>query len=153
MQGTKLVTKNRKAFHDYEIIERHEAGMVLVGTEVKSLRDGRCNLKDSYARVDGGELILHGTHISPYEPGNRNNHEPERPRKLLMHKREIYKLAAEVGRKGMTLVPLSVYFKSGRAKVEIGLAKGKAEYDKRDTLKQREESRDVAQALKAAHQL
>ena len=153
MQGTKLVTKNRKAFHDYEIIERHEAGMVLVGTEVKSLRDGRCNLKDSYARVDGGELILHGTHISPYEPGNRNNHEPERPRKLLMHKREIYKLAAEVGRKGMTLVPLSVYFKSGRAKVKIGLAKGKAEYDKRDTLKQREESRDVAQALKAAHQL
>jgi SsrA-binding protein len=152
MQGTKLVTKNRKAFHDYEIIERHEAGMVLVGTEVKSLRDGRCNLKDSYARVDGGELILHGTHISPYEPGNRNNHEPERPRKLLMHKREIYKLAAEVGRKGMTLVPLSVYFKSGRAKVEIGLAKGKAEYDKRDTLKKREASRDVAQALKAANQ-
>jgi len=149
MAGTKLVTKNRKAFHDYHIIDRYEAGMELKGTEVKSLRQGKCNLKDSFARVQGGEIVLHGVHISPYEQGNIYNHDPERPRKLLLHKREIRYLAAEVSQKGMTLVPLTIYFKRGIAKVELALAKGKAEYDKRDALKQKEESREMERALKS----
>lgn len=149
MASTKLVTKNRKAFHDYHIIERYEAGMELKGTEVKSLRQGKCNLKDSFARVQDGEIVLHGVHISPYEQGNIHNHDPERPRKLLLHKREIRFLAAEVSQKGMTLVPLSIYFKRGIAKVELALAKGKAEYDKRDALKQKEETREMERALKS----
>jgi len=149
MASTKLVTKNRKAFHDYHIIERYEAGMELKGTEVKSLRQGKCNLKDSFARVQEGEIVLHGMHISPYEQGNIYNHDPERPRRLLLHKREIRLLNAEVSQKGMTLVPLSIYFKRGIAKVELALAKGKAEYDKRDTLKQKEESREMERALKS----
>jgi len=149
MASTKLVTKNRKAFHDYHIIDRYEAGMELKGTEVKSLRQGKCNLKDSFARVQNGEIVLHGMHISPYEQGNIYNHDPERPRKLLLHKREIRFLSAEVSQKGMTLVPLSIYFKRGIAKVELALAKGKAEYDKRDALKQKEESREMERALKS----
>ncbi len=149
MASTKLVIKNRKAFHDYHIIERYEAGMELKGTEVKSLRQGKCNLKDSFARVQEGEIVLHGMHISPYEQGNIYNHDPERPRKLLLHKREIRLLNAEVSQKGMTLVPLSIYFKRGIAKVELALAKGKAEYDKRDTLKQKEETREMERALKS----
>jgi len=149
MASTKLVTKNRKAFHDYHIIERYEAGMELKGTEVKSLRQGKCNLKDSFARVQEGEIVLHGMHISPYEQGNIYNHDPERPRRLLLHKREIRLLNAEVSQKGMTLVPLSIYFKRGIAKVELALAKGKAEYDKRDTLKQKEETREMERALKS----
>lgn len=152
MPGTKLVAKNRKAFHDYHIIERYEAGISLLGTEVKSLRDARCNLKESFAQVQDGEVILHGMHISTYEQGNRNNHEPVRPRKLLLHKRQIMKLAAEVAQKGMTLVPLSLYFKGGRAKVEIALAKGKAEYDKRDAIQKREQAREMSRQLKASSQ-
>lgn len=153
MPGTKLVTKNRKAFHDYHIVERYEAGIALVGTEVKSLREGKCNLKDSYARPENGEIVLHGMHISPYEKGNQHNHDPMRPRKLLLHKREIRKLSAEQQQKGMTLIALSVYFKKGRAKIELALARGKAEYDKREAIKRKEQSRETEQALKSAGRL
>ncbi|HLV00101.1 MAG TPA: SsrA-binding protein SmpB, partial [Acidobacteriota bacterium] len=121
----KLVAKNRKAFHDYEILERFEAGMVLLGTEVKALREHRVNLKDSFARVSNGEVWLENCHISPYSHGNIQNHDPLRPRKLLLHKREIDKLAGETVKSGLTIVPLSIYFKNGKAKVEIALARGK----------------------------
>ena len=147
--GMKLITKNRKAWHDYFILEQMEAGIALQGTEVKSLRAGRANLKDSYARVQEGELWLFGVHISPYEQGNRYNHDPERPRKLLLHKREIWRLMGRVQEKGLTLVPLSLYFKRGNVKVELGLAKGKAEHDKREAIAQRESDREIARALKS----
>jgi len=152
-ENTKLVTKNRKAFHDFHMLERFEAGIALVGTEVKALRDGRANLKDSYARIENGELVLHGMHIGPYEMGNRFNHEARRPRKLLVHKREILRLMGRVDEKGLTLVPISVYFKRGIAKVEIALAKGKKEYDKREDIAQRDADREVKRALKAAQQM
>jgi SsrA-binding protein len=146
--GTKLIASNKKAFHDYHILDKFEAGVVLTGTEVKSLRDGKANLKDSYVLVRNGEAILFNTHISPYTHGNRENHDPVRNRKLLLHKREIEKLAAEVVQKGLTVVPLQMYFKSGRVKVEIGVAKGKQLHDKRSTEKEKEGKRDVEAAMK-----
>ena len=146
--GSRLVCQNKKAFFDYEILETVEAGMVLVGTEVKSLREGRANLKDSYAKIKNGEVFLYGFHISPYFAGSYNNHEPERVRKLLLHNREIYRLTGKTQEKGLALIPLKVYFKGGRAKVELGLARGKKLYDKRETLKKKQGDRDMARIRK-----
>jgi len=144
----KVVCRNRRARHDYEIEDTFEAGLVLVGTEVKSLREGRVNLRDSYAEVRNGELFLLGVHISPYTQGNVWNHEPLRPRKLLLHAREIDRIGSKVNERGYTIVPTKVYFKDGRAKVEIGLARGKKLYDKRADMAQRDAQRDVERALR-----
>ncbi len=142
-EGIKIVTSNKKAFHDYQILEKIEAGLVLTGTEVKSLREGRCNLKDSYARIRDGEVWLIGMHISPYKNAGYASHEPERDRKLLLHKDEIRRLHRKVQEKGVTLVPLKVYFKRGLAKVELGVAAGKRKYDKRQEIARREQERDL----------
>ncbi|HKT35106.1 MAG TPA: SsrA-binding protein SmpB [Nitrospira sp.] len=145
----KVVATNRKAFHDYFIEERYEAGIMLQGTEVKSLREGRVNLQDSYASVRGSEIFLHQCHISPYSHGNIMNHDPTRVRKLLLHKTEIHKLLGKTQQKGLTLIPLRLYFsKRGYAKVELGLAKGKKLYDRRETIKSREAGREVQRAIK-----
>lgn len=144
----RVITTNRKAHFDYHILDRLEAGIALQGTEVKSLRAGGVNLKDSYVDLRDGEMILVGTHISPYEAGNRNNHEPERERKLLLHRREILKWGQKAREKGLTLVPLKLYFKGGRVKVEIALVKGKRAYDKRATIAARESKREVDRARK-----
>ncbi len=147
----KVVATNRKAFHDYAIEEKLEAGIVLKGTEVKSLREGKVNLRDSYASVDRGEVILHNCHINPYSHGNIMNHDPLRPRKLLLHRKEINKLLGKAQQKGLTLVPLRIYFtQRGVAKVEIALARGKKQYDRRETIKQREAGREVERAMKGA---
>ena len=147
----KVVATNRKAFHDYRIDERFEAGMVLQGTEVKAMREGRVNLKDSFARVDKNEVVLHNCHISPYSHGNIMNHDPVRPRKLLLHRKEISKLLGRTQQKGLTLVPLRMYFNAGgRAKVELGLGKGKHDYDRREDIKGREVRRDVERAMKVS---
>jgi SsrA-binding protein len=148
--GIKVVTTNRKARFDFQILDTLEAGIALLGTEVKSLRAGRVNLKDSYAEVRNGEIFLIGAHISPYAEGNRFNHEPERDRRLLLHKREILRLAVKVREKGLTIVPLRIYFKSNRAKVELGLARGKRMYDKRETIAKRDAKRELDRALKEA---
>jgi len=144
----KLIASNKKAYHDYFVLSKNEAGLALTGTEVKSLRDGRANLKDSYVIFKGGEAYLLGTHISPYAHGNRENHEPERTRKLLLHRKELEKLFEQVTEKGLTIVPLRLYFKKGRVKVEIGVVRGKKLYDKRETEKQREATRETAAAIK-----
>jgi SsrA-binding protein len=146
--GIKLVCQNRKAFHDYEIVETIEAGLVLVGTEVKSLRDGRANLKDSYARIKRGEAFLYGLHISAYTHAYYDNHDPERVRKLLLHRQEIKRLLGKTQEKGFALIPLKIYFKEGKAKVEIALARGKKAYDKRESLKRKEETRELDRARK-----
>ena len=147
-KGVKIAAQNRKAHHDYYVEEKYEAGIELAGTEVKSVRAGTLNLKDSYCSVKEGELFVHGMHISPYEKGNIFNKDPVRPRRLLMHKREIRKLHALVKQDGYTLVPLSVYFKDARVKVEIGLCKGKKTYDKRDAAAQRDARREIDRAMK-----
>lgn len=145
----KVVATNRKAYHDYFIEEKFEAGIMLTGTEVKSLREGRANLQDSYASVKDGETFLYHCHISPYSHGNLMNHDPLRVRKLLLHKKEIHKLLGKTQQKGLTLVPLRIYFSErGKAKVELGLAKGKKLHDRRDTIKSREASREVERAIK-----
>lgn len=146
--GEKTIVQNRRARHDYHILEQFETGIALQGTEVKSIRAGQITLKDSYAEVDGGELFLIGVHIAPYEQGNIYNHDPERRRKLLMHKREIVRIGHTIAEKGFTLVPLRVYFKDGRAKIELGLCRGKQTVDKRQTIRDREQSREVDRALK-----
>ncbi len=146
--GIKPVAQNKKAYHDYFIEETLEAGIALTGTEVKSVRAGRVNLRDSYAAVENGELFLIGAHISPYEQGNIFNHDPLRTRKLLAHAAEIRRLYGKVQVAGYTLVPTKLYFKDGRIKVEIGLAKGKATYDKRQTLAKKEAERDMARAFR-----
>ncbi|QVL33409.1 SsrA-binding protein SmpB [Telmatocola sphagniphila] len=143
----KVITRNRRAFHEYEILEKIECGIVLVGTEVKTLRDGHCNLEDSYAHLNAGELWLLGCEIPEYSMGNRLNHKPKRDRKLLLHRREIDKFAGKATQKGFTLVPLQMYFKAGRAKIEIAIAKGKQLHDKRDSIKDRESKRDLARAI------
>lgn len=150
--AVKIATENRKARHDYFIHEVFETGMALTGTEVKSLRAGKANLKDSYAQIKDGEIWLLNMHISPYNEGNRFNHEPLRSRKLLMHKSEIVRLFSKTREKGYTLVPLKVYFKRGRAKLELGLASGKKNYDKRQDLAQRAAKREVDRALKERQQ-
>ena len=147
-EAVKQVARNQKAYHDYFIEEKFEAGIELAGTEVKSIRAGTLNLKDSYCTVKGGELFLHGMHISPYEKGNIFNKDPVRSRRLLMHKREIRKLAALVQQDGYALVPLSVYFKDARVKVEVGLCKGKKNYDKRAAASARDAKREIDRTLK-----
>jgi SsrA-binding protein len=143
------IAENRKAFHDYHILETYEAGVVLLGTEVKSIREGRVNLRDSFARVERGEVFLYNVNISPYSHRGYAEHEPLRQRKLLMHRDEIRKLIGKTVEKGMTLVPLRMYFKSGRVKVAVGLAKGKKDYDKRETIKRRETERETRAAVKS----
>jgi SsrA-binding protein len=147
-ESIKVVADNRKAFHDYHIIERFETGIVLTGTEVKSIRAGKINLKDSYASVQNGEMWLIGTHVSPYEQGNRSNKDPLRHRKLLLHKNEILRLFLQVKQEGLTIVPLKCYFKRGRVKIEIALVKGKHTYDKREALSKRESQRDIERVMK-----
>ena len=147
-QGIKQAAANRKAFHDYFILDRYEAGIELFGTEVKSIRAGTLNLKDSYCTVKNGELFVRGMHISPYEKGNIFNRDPDRVRRLLMHKKEILKLNARVMQEGVALVPLSVYFKDSRVKVEVGLCKGKKLYDKRESDAKRQADRDIDRQMK-----
>jgi len=139
----KVISKNRKAWHDYHIDETYEAGVVLTGTEVKSVRNARVNLKDSYGRVEGGELFLYNMHISPYDPGNRFNHDPLRVRKLLMHKMEIARLGGKTQEKGLALIPLKIYLTRGLVKIELGLARGKKQYDKRRDIAERDSKREV----------
>ncbi|MGM0713723.1 SsrA-binding protein SmpB [Brevibacillus parabrevis] len=146
--GTKTVAQNRKARHDYHIEQVFEAGIALTGTEIKAVRAARVQLKDSFARVQNGELLLYNVHISPYEQGNRFNHEPERTRKLLMRRLEILKLNGLIREKGYSLVPLSIYLKGGWAKVELALVKGKKNYDKREDLKKKDAAREVERALR-----
>jgi len=146
--SVKQVASNRKAYHDYFIEDKYEAGIELAGTEVKSIRQGAVNLKDSFAIVKDGEMMLHGMHISPYEKGNIFNKDPLRPRKLLLHKREILKLHAKVKQDGYSLVPLSVYFRGPRVKIELGVAKGKKLYDKRDAAAQKDAKREMDRAKK-----
>lgn len=149
ISGT-VVADNRKARHDYSIEESFEAGLALTGSEIKSVRIGRVNLRGSYARVENGEVTMYDAHISPYEQsGTIFNHEPTRPRKLLLHRREISRIAGLVDRQGYTLVPLRVYFKGRRAKIELGLAKGKKLYDKREDIAKREAQRDIDRAMKS----
>ncbi len=145
----KIVAQNRKAFHDYSIEETVEAGIVLTGTEVKSLREGKANLKDSYVIIKGAEVFLLNCHISPYTHGNIMNHDPVRTRKLLLHKKEIERLQGKAAQKGYSLIPLKIYFKDSRAKVEIGLARGKKQYEKRETIKKREADREIERAMKS----
>ena len=152
-KGIKIIAENRKAYHDYFIEERFEAGVALSGTEVKSLRAGRINLKDSYVQVKDGEMWLIGVHISPYENGNRFNLDPDRTRKLLMHKREIIRLYSKTREDGLTLVPTKCYFKDSKVKFEIGLARGKKNYDKRDTEAQKQAKRDIERAVKNRNNL
>ena len=146
--GEKILCVNKKARHDYSIEEAYEAGMVLQGTEVKSLRLGKGNLKDSYVQIENGEAFLYNTHISPYAQAHQFNHDPERVRKLLLHRREIKRLMGKVQERGYTLVPLKVYLKRGKIKMEFGLAKGKTQYDKREDLKRRSADREMEKALK-----
>ncbi len=148
-QGIKQAAANRKAFHDYFVLDRYEAGIELSGTEVKSIRAGTLNLKDSFCTVKNGELFVRGMHISPYEKGNIFNRDPDRPRRLLMHKREILKLGAAVAQEGLALIPLSVYFKDSRVKVEVGLCKGKKLYDKREADAKRQADRDIDRHMKS----
>lgn len=147
-KGIKIIAENRKAFHDYYIDERFEAGIALSGTEVKSLRAGKVNLRDSYCQVKDGEIYLIGVHISPYDHGNRFNLDPDRTRKLLMHKREIIRLYSKTKEDGLTLVPTKCYFKDSKVKFEIGLARGKKDYDKRDTEAAKQAKRDIERAVK-----
>ena len=146
--AVKLIIENRRARHEYHILETYETGIELVGTEVKSLRNHRANLQDAFARIENGQIYLYSLHISPYEMGNRFNHDPLRPRRLLLHKSEIARLFSKVREKGLTLIPLRMYFSGSLAKVEIGLAQGKKLYDKRQDMAERESKRDVERAFK-----
>jgi SsrA-binding protein len=148
-EARKIVVQNRKARHEYHVLDKWEAGLVLRGTEVKSLRQGRANLQDAFATFDGGELWLHNLHISPYDHGNRFNHDPLRPRKLLLNRQELRKLIGQVEQKGLTLVPLDIYFRRGIAKATLALARGKKLHDKRDDLRRRADERDMERAFKA----
>ena len=142
------VAQNKKAYHDYFVLETYEAGIALFGTEVKSIRAGKVNLKDAWCNIENGEIFANGMHISPYEQGNIFNRDPIRPKKLLMHKREIRRLFAAVKQQGLTLIPLSIYFVNGRAKLEVGLSKGKKNYDKRDAAAERDAKRTMERAMK-----
>ena len=148
MVNSKTITVNRKAYHDYHILESLEAGIALTGTEIKSIRAGRVNIRDAYARPEGGELWLVNAHIAAYQPGSHYNHEPNRPRKLLLHRRQIDELAGMVMQKGLTLVPLKLYIKGGVAKLELGVARGKRLHDKREAMARRETEREIERALK-----
>jgi len=146
----KLIASNKKAYHDYHVLQKFEAGLQLTGTEVKSLREGRANLKDSYVTFKNGEAYLLAMHISPYTHGNRENHDPERTRKLLLHRSELEKLEVQLTEKGLTIVPLRLYFKGSRVKAEIGVVRGKKLFDKREAEKTREADREAAAAMKAS---
>lgn len=146
--GKKLIASNKKARHEYFLLDDYEAGIELFGTEVKSLRQGKCSIKEAFIKIDHGEIFVYQMHISPYEQGNIFNKDPLRPRKLLLHKYEIYKLAGAVSEKGNTIVPVEVYFKNGRVKLQISLAKGKKLYDKRETLKRKEAKREMDREIK-----
>ena len=148
-KGNRMIANNKKAYHDYFIEDKYEAGISLAGTEVKSLRMGKCSIKESFIRIEDGEVFIYGMHISPYEKGNIFNHDPLRQRRLLLHKREILKLWASVQRDGFTLVPLSLYFTRGRVKVELGLCRGKKLYDKRESAAARDAARDIDRATKS----
>ncbi|HMG36252.1 MAG TPA: SsrA-binding protein SmpB [Blastocatellia bacterium] len=148
MADDKVVATNREAYHNYHLLETVECGVALTGTEVKSIREGRCNLKDSYGLIKNGEAWLLNAHISPYSHGNRDNHEPTRTRKLLLHRREIDRLAGKAQEKGLTLVPTRMYIKNGRVKLELAVGKGKKLYDKRETEKRREADREARKMLK-----
>lgn len=147
-EAMKLVANNKKAYHDYFIEEKYEAGIVLHGTEVKSMRMGKCSIKEAFIRIENGEIYAYGMHVSPYEKGNIFNKDPLRVKKLLLHKQEINKLTGKIAEKGYTLVPLQVYFKDGRAKVEIGLAKGKKLYDKRQDIAKKDQRREAEKEVK-----
>ncbi len=147
-EAMKLVANNKKAYHDYFIVEKYEAGLVLHGTEVKSLRLGKCSVKEAFVRIENSEVWIYGMHISPYEKGNIFNRDPLRPKKLLMHKDEIRKLTGKISEKGFTIVPLQVYFKDGRAKIEIGLARGKKLYDKRQDIAKKDQRREAEKEFK-----
>ena len=147
-EAMKLVANNKKAYHDYFIDEKYEAGLVLHGTEVKSLRLGKCSVKEAFVRIENSEVWIYGMHISPYEKGNIFNRDPLRPKKLLMHKDEIRKLTGKISQKGFTIVPLQVYFKDGRAKIEIGLARGKKLYDKRQDIAKKDQRREAEKEFK-----
>jgi SsrA-binding protein len=149
----KVIAQNKKAYHDYFIEETYETGMVLQGTEIKSIRAGKVQLKDSFARVMRGEVFVHNMHVSPYEQGNRYNHDPLRTRKLLLHNKEIVKLIGYVKEEGYTLVPLKIYLKNGFAKLLLGLGKGKKNYDKREDLKRKEAGRDIERAFRERQKL
>ena len=142
------VAQNKKAYHDYFVLETYEAGIELFGTEVKSIRGGKVNLKDAWCSIDGGEIFVNGMHVSPYEQGNIFNRDPMRVRRLLMHKREIMRLLGTTKQQGLTLIPLSIYFLNGRAKLEIGLCKGKKNYDKREDMAKRDAKRDIERNMK-----
>lgn len=146
--GRKIITTNRKAFHDYIIAEKYVAGIVLTGTEIKSIRNGAINLKDSFAKIDKGEVFLYGSHISPYEHGNRYNHEPDRIRKLLLNKKEILKIEMKIKKEGYALVPIEMFFAQGLVKVEIALGKGKKLYDKREAIAKKSQERDMQRQMK-----
>lgn len=146
--GKKVITTNKKAFHDFLILEKYNAGIVLTGTEIKSIRKGAINLKDSFAKIEDGEVWLYNVHINPYEQGNRFNHEAERRRKLLLNKNEILKMLGKVKKEKYTIVPLSVYLENGWAKVEIALAKGKQLHDKRESIAQKTVDREIARSIK-----
>lgn len=146
--GTKVIARNRKATHDYHIVETFETGIVLTGTEIKSIRQGRVNIQDSYARIENGELFIIGMHISPYEQGNRYNVDPTRTRKLLMHAKEINRLLGKTKMQGLTLIPLDVHLRNGFAKIKLALAKGKKLYDKRATAAKRDADREIRRQLK-----
>jgi len=149
-QGRKVIARNRRAYYNYRIEDTYEAGLVLTGTEVKSLRMGRASLQDGFAQITDGEVWLHNVHIPPYAPATRDNHEPERPRKLLMHRRELDKLAGRAAERGLTLVPTRIYFSGAHAKAEIALARGKDLYDKRQTLRDRDSKRDIERGVREA---
>lgn len=146
--GDRLITTNRRAFHEYSVVDTIEAGIVLSGTEIKSIREGKVTISEAYARIENDELWLIGAHISPYSHGNRSNHDPDRPKKLLVHKRQLRDLKAAVEQKGMTLVPLRLALRNGRAKVDIGVARGKKLYDKRAAAADRQSRRDIERALR-----
>ena len=146
--GRKIITTNRKAFRDFLIFEKYTAGIVLTGTEIKSVRRNAVNLKDSFAKIEDGEVFLYGMHISPYEQGNRYNHKPDRTRKLLLNKKEILKIHTKVKKDGYSIIPLEMFFIEGLAKLEIGLAKGKKLYDKREAITKRTQERDIARQIK-----
>ena len=148
MEGRKIIAQNKKAYHEYFVLDKYEAGIELFGTEVKSLRQGAVNFKDAYCEIRDGELLVRGMHISPYEKGNIYNCDPLRVKRLLMHKREIFRLLGKVKEDGLALVPLSLYFKDSRVKVEVGLCKGKKLYDKRDSDAKRQSARDIDRAMK-----
>ena len=147
-ENSRTVAQNKKAYHDYFVLEEYEAGIELFGTEVKSIRQGRVNLKDAWCSIDNGEIFVNGMHISPYEQGNNFNRDPLRKKKLLMHKKEIHKLYGTIKQQGLTLIPLSVYFNKGKAKIKVGLCKGKKIYDKRDVAAKKEANRSIDREIK-----